>query len=113
MGNRLYVGNLAFSTTDEALRDAFAEFGEIVEAQLMIERETGLQDLATDSGVPLHADLRAELLATITSLINGLQTLIAHVVAAGQAAASAIAKNVDDLIDNFERLGTEFDDLFA
>jgi cold-inducible RNA-binding protein len=41
MGNRLYVGNLAFSTTDEALRDAFAEFGDIVEVKLMIERETG------------------------------------------------------------------------
>jgi cold-inducible RNA-binding protein len=41
MGNRLYVGNLAFSTTDEALKDAFAEFGEVVEVKLMIERETG------------------------------------------------------------------------
>ena len=41
MGNRLYVGNLAFSTTDEALREAFAEFGEVVEVKLMIERETG------------------------------------------------------------------------
>ena len=41
MGNRLYVGNLAFSTTEEAIKDAFAEFGEVVEAKLMIERETG------------------------------------------------------------------------
>ncbi|HLU65448.1 MAG TPA: RNA-binding protein [Kofleriaceae bacterium] len=41
MGNRLYVGNLAFSTTEEALRDAFAEFGEAVEVKLMTERETG------------------------------------------------------------------------
>lgn len=41
MGNRLYVGNLAFSTTEEALKDAFAEFGQVVEAKLMIERETG------------------------------------------------------------------------
>jgi cold-inducible RNA-binding protein len=41
MGNRLYVGNLSFSTTEEALRDAFAEFGEIVDAKLMIERDTG------------------------------------------------------------------------
>ncbi len=41
MANRLYIGNLAFSTTEEALRDAFAEFGEVVEAKLMIERETG------------------------------------------------------------------------
>jgi cold-inducible RNA-binding protein len=41
MANRLYVGNLAFSTTDDALKDAFAEFGEVVEVKLMIERETG------------------------------------------------------------------------
>ncbi|HKE19868.1 MAG TPA: RNA-binding protein [Kofleriaceae bacterium] len=41
MGNRLYVGNLAFSTTDEALREAFAEFGEVVETKVVIERETG------------------------------------------------------------------------
>jgi RNA recognition motif-containing protein len=41
MNNRLYVGNLAFSTTEEAIRNAFAEFGEVVEAKLMLERETG------------------------------------------------------------------------
>lgn len=41
MNNRLYVGNLAFSTTEEAIRSTFAEFGEVVEAKLMIERETG------------------------------------------------------------------------
>lgn len=41
MGNRLYVGNLSFSTTEEALKEAFSEFGEIVDVKLMIERETG------------------------------------------------------------------------
>ena len=41
MANRLYVGNLAFATTEEALKDAFAEFGDVVEVKLMIERETG------------------------------------------------------------------------
>lgn len=41
MGNRLFVGNLAFSTTEEALMAAFSEFGEVVEARLMTERETG------------------------------------------------------------------------
>jgi diadenylate cyclase len=34
-------------------------------ALIALERETGLQDLATESGVPIHADLRAELLVTI------------------------------------------------
>ena len=34
-------------------------------ALIALERETGLQDLAAESGVPVHADLRAELLVTI------------------------------------------------
>ena len=41
MGNRLFVGNLSFNTTEEALMAAFQEFGEVVEARLMTERETG------------------------------------------------------------------------
>ena len=34
-------------------------------ALIVLERETGLQDLAADSGVAINADLRAELLVTI------------------------------------------------
>ena len=41
MGNRLFIGNLSFNTTEESLRAAFQEFGEVVEARLMTERETG------------------------------------------------------------------------
>jgi RNA recognition motif-containing protein len=41
MSNRLYVGNLAYSTTEETLMSAFSEFGEVSEVKLMIERETG------------------------------------------------------------------------
>lgn len=41
MGNRLFVGNLSFNTTEEALMAAFQEFGEVLEARLMTERETG------------------------------------------------------------------------
>ncbi|MCA9602120.1 MAG: RNA-binding protein, partial [Myxococcales bacterium] len=29
MGNRLYVGNLSFNTSDDGLREAFAQFGEV------------------------------------------------------------------------------------
>jgi cold-inducible RNA-binding protein len=39
--NRLYVGNVAFQTTDEALGRAFSEFGEVVEARLVVDRESG------------------------------------------------------------------------
>ena len=41
MNNRLYVGNLAFHTTEDVLQRAFAECGEVVEAKLILDRETG------------------------------------------------------------------------
>ena len=41
MKNRLYVGNLAFATTEDSLKTAFAEFGEVSEVKLIIDRETG------------------------------------------------------------------------
>ena len=41
MNNRLYVGNLAFSTTEDSLKNAFAEFGEVSEVKLILDRETG------------------------------------------------------------------------
>ncbi len=41
MGNRLYVGNLPFSTTDASLKDAFAVHGEVVSASVVVDRETG------------------------------------------------------------------------
>jgi len=41
MGNRLFVGNLSFNTTEESLTAAFQEFGEVVETKVMTERETG------------------------------------------------------------------------
>lgn len=41
MKNRLYVGNLAFSTTEEAIREAFEQFGEVTEVKLMLDRDSG------------------------------------------------------------------------
>ncbi|MEB2321071.1 MAG: RNA-binding protein, partial [Sorangiineae bacterium] len=41
MSSRLYVGNLAYSTMDHQLRDAFAEFGEIVSATVVVDRMSG------------------------------------------------------------------------
>jgi RNA recognition motif-containing protein len=39
--NKLYVGNLSFNTTENDLHDAFAAHGTVVEANLMVERESG------------------------------------------------------------------------
>jgi len=41
MGNKLYVGNLAYSVRDESLQAAFAQFGSVTSAKVMMDRETG------------------------------------------------------------------------
>ncbi|MDR6521479.1 MULTISPECIES: RNA recognition motif domain-containing protein [Variovorax] len=41
MGKKLYVGNLAYSIRDNDLEQAFGEFGSIVSAKVMMERDTG------------------------------------------------------------------------
>ena len=38
---RLYVGNLNFDTTEDALRDAFAAHGTVQEVAIITDRETG------------------------------------------------------------------------
>ncbi|MGB0760858.1 MAG: RNA recognition motif domain-containing protein [Rubripirellula sp.] len=37
----IYVGNLAFTATDEDLRSAFEQFGEVTSVNIIMDRETG------------------------------------------------------------------------
>lgn len=37
----IYVGNLAYSTTDDDLRAAFAAYGTVTSARVVFDRETG------------------------------------------------------------------------
>ena len=41
MGNKLYVGNLAYSIRDEDLQQAFAQYGTVTSAKVMMDRDTG------------------------------------------------------------------------
>ncbi|MEK9675464.1 MAG: RNA-binding protein [Chloroflexota bacterium] len=41
MGKKLFVGSLAWATDSAGLRAAFEKFGEIEEAQVVNDRETG------------------------------------------------------------------------
>jgi hypothetical protein len=41
MGNKLYVGNLAYSVRDEELQQAFSQFGTVTSAKVMMDRDTG------------------------------------------------------------------------
>jgi cold-inducible RNA-binding protein len=40
MNNKLFVGNLSFNTTENALNDAFAAHGTVTEANIMMDRAT-------------------------------------------------------------------------
>ena len=41
MSNKLFVGNLSFNVTENALQDAFAAHGTVLETNLMMDRTTG------------------------------------------------------------------------
>lgn len=54
MGKRLYVGNLAYSMTDEQLQQLFEAHGSVTSAQVIMDRETnrskgfGFVEMGTD-----------------------------------------------------------------
>ncbi|MDE2093558.1 MAG: RNA-binding protein [Burkholderiales bacterium] len=41
MGNKLYVGNLSYNVRDEDLQQAFAQYGSVSSAKVMMDRDTG------------------------------------------------------------------------
>jgi len=74
-------------------------------ALVVLERETGLHDLASDSGVPVNADLRAELLVTIfyrgTALHDG-----AVIVSGERILAAGVLLPLSQNVLDSERYGT-------
>jgi len=41
MSKKLFVGSLSWDTSDHGLREAFAQFGEITEATVITDRDSG------------------------------------------------------------------------
>ncbi len=41
MAKKLFVGSLSWDTTDDGLQEAFAQFGEISEARVICDRDSG------------------------------------------------------------------------
>jgi RNA recognition motif-containing protein len=41
MSKKLFVGGLSWGTSEEGLREAFAAFGEVTEAKIIMDRDTG------------------------------------------------------------------------
>lgn len=60
MAKTIYVGNLPWAVTEEDLRKAFTEYGEVVSARVVTDRETGrsrgfgfveMEDAAADAAI--------------------------------------------------------------
>ncbi len=55
MGNKLFVGNLSFSVSDQSLADTFGQCGTVQSAKVITDRETGRSkgfgfvEMATDA----------------------------------------------------------------
>lgn len=41
MGKKIYVGNLPFNTTSDALQEMFAQFGNVDSSKIVTDRESG------------------------------------------------------------------------
>ncbi len=41
MGKKIYVGNLSYNTVEDSLRSAFMNFGNVVSARIIIDRDSG------------------------------------------------------------------------
>jgi RNA recognition motif-containing protein len=41
MSKKLFVGSLSWDTNDHGLREAFAQFGEVTEAKVITDRDSG------------------------------------------------------------------------
>jgi cold-inducible RNA-binding protein len=59
MGRRLYVGNLAWTVTDQDLQDVFSEAGPVDSSQVIMDRATnrsrgfGFVEMATDEAADI------------------------------------------------------------
>ncbi|PWZ31056.1 Glycine-rich RNA-binding protein 3, mitochondrial [Zea mays] len=41
MSSKLFVGGISYQTDDHSLRDEFAKYGQVIEARIIIDRESG------------------------------------------------------------------------
>ncbi|CAK9330065.1 unnamed protein product [Citrullus colocynthis] len=39
--SKLFIGGISYSTDDQSLREAFSKYGEVIEARVIVDRETG------------------------------------------------------------------------
>jgi RNA recognition motif-containing protein len=68
---RIYVGNLPYSVTDEDLRDAFGEFGELASAEVVMDKFSGQSKGFGFVEMPDNADADAAIKALNETMFKG------------------------------------------
>lgn len=63
MNTNLFIGGIAYATTEDTLRDAFSQAGEVKSARIIMDRETGRSrgfgfvEMATPEGAQAAIDM--------------------------------------------------------
>jgi hypothetical protein len=76
MGNKLYVGNLAYTIRDNDLQQAFSQFGAVTSAKVMMERDTGRSKGFGFVGMGSDAEAQAAINAMNGQAINGRNVVV-------------------------------------
>lgn len=66
--NKLFVGNLPYSVTEDQLREIFAEYGEIVDLKLIIDRMSG-----RSKGIAFVEYASKEMADAAIEAVNGME----------------------------------------
>jgi RNA recognition motif-containing protein len=73
---KIYVGNLSFNTSEEALRAAFAAHGQVATASLVMDRDTGRPRGFGFVEMNNDAEARAAMAALHGSELDGRQLTV-------------------------------------
>ena len=68
---KIYVGNMPYSTSSEDLHELFAEHGNVVDANVVMDRETGRSKGFGFVEMPNDAEAREAIDALNTSQLSG------------------------------------------
>ena len=86
----IYVGNLAYSTNDESLRNAFAAYGEVASARVVSDRMTGRSKGFGFVEMPDRAQAQAAIAVSVAAVaVASVAVAVAAVVAASVVASVA------------------------
>ena len=91
MGNKLYVGNLPYGVRDADLEQAFAPFGSVTSAKVMMERDTGRSKGFGFVEMGSDAEAQAAINGMNGQSLGGRNVVVNEAVATAAAMAAAVA----------------------